>query len=265
MTAITPARPVAVDELKRAYHAVQAGTFRRRHPSTPPRATWTPASPVLAVIGASSGSGASTVALALATAAGTTRVLETASPTAAGLTAAATAELGRDGAGWILGSRGLVRIERVGDTLFGPEEIPTPTPGPECDLLVVDIAWEVGAVLSGHGWLTTLLESAGPVVLTASATLPGLRRLDSALRLLRRNRPVVALGGSCGRSHPREVSSALALLVRNHDLHDRVVQVPVDSHLRTCGVDSRPLPRSVLRTAEALLARTRLEPKDVTS
>ena len=46
---------------------------------------------------------------------------------------------------------------------------------------------------------------------------------------------------------------------------DRVVQVPVDSHLRTCGVDSRPLPRSVLRAAQALLARTRLEPKDATS
>ena len=136
------------------------------------------------------------MALALATAAGTTRVLETASTTAAGLTAAATAELGRDGAGWILGSRGLVRIERVGDILHGPEEVPTPTPGPECDLLVVDIAWEVGAVLSGHGWLTTLLDCAGPVVLTASATLPGLRRLDSALSLLRPNRPVVALGGS---------------------------------------------------------------------
>ena len=129
MTTVTNARPVAVDELKRAYLAVQAGTFRRHRHGTPPTAAWTPASPVLAVVGASSGSGASTVALALATAAGTTRLLECASTAAAGLTAAATAELGRDGAGWILGTRGPVRIERVADTLHGPHEVPHPTPG----------------------------------------------------------------------------------------------------------------------------------------
>ena len=265
MTTVTNARPVAVDELKRAYLAVQAGTFRRHRHGTPPTAAWTPASPVLAVVGASSGSGASTVALALATAAGTTRLLECASTAAAGLTAAATAELGRDGAGWILGTRGPVRIERVADTLHGPHEVPHPTPGDGCDLLVVDVAWELGAVLTGRGWLTTLLDEAGAVVLTASATVPGLRRLETALDLLRPSRPVVALGGPSGRSRPREVRAALGLLRRNHDLDDRVVEVPVDSRLRTCGVDSQPLPRSVLRAAEALLARTDLHRKDPTS
>ena len=246
---------------------MQAGTFRRHHRGTPPTAAWTPASPVLAVVGASSGSGASTVALAVATAAGTTRLLECASTTAAGLTAAATAELGRDDAGWVLGTRGPVRIERVADTLHGPHEVPTPTPGQRCDLLVVDVAWELGAVLTGHGWLTTLLDNdaGGAVVLTASATVPGLRRLETALDLLRPSRPVVALGGPSGRSHPRQVRAALGLLTRTHDLEGRVVDVPVDSHLRTCGVDSQPLPRSVLRAAEALLALTSLDRKDPTS
>jgi len=262
MTTATTARPVSVDELKRAYQAVQAGAFRRRQPS-PPSARWSPAHPVLAVVGASSGSGASTVALALATAAGASRLLECATSTAAGLTAAATAELGRDRTGWILGSRGPVRIERVGDALQGPDEVPTPPAGDGCDLLVVDVAWELGAVLAGHGWLTDLLDhNLAVVVVTATATVPGLRRLDGALDLLHPTRPIVAMGGPAGRSHPRQVKAALTALARTHDLADRVVDVPVDAHLRTCGVDSRPLPRSLLLAAEALLARTDLHRKD---
>ena len=75
----------------------------------------------------------------------------------------------------------------------------------------------------------------------------------------------MALGGPSGRSHPRQVRAALGLLTRTHDLEGRVVDVPVDSHLRTCGVDSQPLPRSVLRAAEALLALTSLDRKDPTS
>ena len=83
-----------------------------------------------------------------------------------------------------------MRIERVADTLHGPHEVPTPTPGQRCDLLVVDVAWELGAVLAGHGWLTDLLETTpAPVVVTASATVPGLRRLETALDLLRPSPP----------------------------------------------------------------------------
>jgi hypothetical protein len=270
MTTVSTARPVSVDELRRAYHAVQAGAFRRHHHGAPPPpvAAWTPESPVLTVVGASSGSGASTVALAVATAAGTSRLLECASTTAAGLTAAATAELGRDGAGWVLGSRGPVRIERVADTLHGPDQVPTPTtptPGQRCDLLVVDVAWELGVVTTSHGWLPALLHTPGPVVLTASATVPGLRRLQAALDLLHPTRPVVALGGPSGRSRPREVRAALGLLTRTGDLGERVVDIPVDARLRTCGVDSQPLPRSLLRAAEALLTLTSLTRKDPTS
>lgn len=265
MTAVTGTRPVGVDELKRAYRAVQAGTFRRSHQSIRPSPRWSPAGPVLAVVGACSGSGASTLALALGTAAGTARVIECASPTAAGLTAAATAELGRDPGGWVRGTRNAVLIERPADTLGGPHEVPHPSPGGDPTLVVVDVAWELGTVLAGHGWLTDLLEDPGPVVVTTPATVPGLRRLDAALGMLEHAHPVVALVGPRRRALPRPVTSALTALCRIHDLAGRVVDVPADARLRSRGVDSTPLPPALLRAASELLALTDLTRRDHTS
>ena len=80
-------RPVSVDELVRAHHAVLAGQFRR-HRTPRLHSVWDPAGPVLPVLGAGGGTGATTVALALATAAGAGRVVECAPPGASGLTAA---------------------------------------------------------------------------------------------------------------------------------------------------------------------------------
>ncbi|KGN41033.1 hypothetical protein [Knoellia aerolata] len=262
MTSVARSRPVGVDELRRAYWAVQAGTFRRGHRVRRPTPGWTPSAPVLAVVGACAGTGASTLALALATAAETARVVECASPTAAGLSAAATAELGRDPDGWVRGARDAVLIERPADVLGGPHEVPHPRPSEHNGLMVVDVAWELGTVLAGHGWLTDLLEGPGPVVLTAPATVPGLRRLDAALGLLAHARPVVALLGPRRRALPRHIASALAALSRSHDLAGRVVEVPADTRLRTCGVDSTPLPQGLLRAATELLALTDLNRRD---
>jgi hypothetical protein len=265
MTAVTSTRPVGVDELKRAYRAVQAGSFRRGHHPTRPSPQWSPSGPVLAVLGACPGSGASTLALALGTAAGSARVVECANPSAAGLTAAATAELGRDPGGWVRGTRGAVLIERPADTLGGPHEVPHPSPGDDDALVVVDVAWELGTVLAGHGWLTDLLEDPGPVVVTAPATVPGLRRLDTALAMLEHAHPVVALMGPRRRTLPRPVTSTLTALCRTHDLTGRLVHVPPDTRLRTRGVDSTPLPPALLRAATELLTLTDLTRRDHTS
>ncbi len=218
--------------------------------------------PVLAVVGACAGSGASPLARALATSAGTARVLECASPTAAGLTAAATAELGRDPGGWVRGTRDAVLLERPADTLGGPHEVPHPRPGDDAALVVVDVAWELGTVLAGQGWLTDLLEGPGPVVIAATPTVPGLRRLDASLGMLSHAHPVVALVGPRRRGLPRPVTSALTALSRTHDLAGRVVDVPVDRRLRTRGVDSTPLPPGLLRAATELLALTDLTRRD---
>lgn len=265
MTVVTSTRPVGVDELKRAYRAVQAGTFRRGHHPTRPSPRWSPSGPVLAVVGACAGSGASTLALALGTAVGSARVVECANPTAAGLTAAATAELGRDPGGWVRGTRNAVLIERPADSLGGPHEVPHPSPGGDDALVVVDVAWELGTVLAGHGWLTDLLEDPGPVVVTAPATVPGLRRLDTALAMLEHAHPVVALMGPRSRALPRPVTSTLTALCRTHDLTGRLVHVPPDTRLRTRGVDSTSLPPALLRAATELLTLTDLTRRDHTS
>ena len=265
MIAVTSTRPVGVDELKRAYRAMQAGTFRRGHHPTRPSPQWSPTGPVLTVVGSCAGSGASTLALALGTAAGAARVLECSTPTAAGLTAAATAELGRDPVGWVRGTRGTVLLERPADTLGGPHEVPHPSPSDDDALVVIDVSWELGTVLAGHGWLTDLLEDPGPVVVTAPATVPGLRRLDAALGMLEHAHPVVALLGPRRRALPRPVTSALTALCRTHVLTGRVVHVPADTRLRTRGVDSTPLPPALLRAATELLTLTDLTRRDHTS
>ena len=143
-TATIPAQPVAVEELRRAWLAVQAGAFR--HPATRPPAppapqaaapagptasVWTPASGerVLPVVGAAGSSGATTVALALATSAGgRARVVECCTASHSGLVAASTAELGADDVGWLHGSRDLVLLDRADGPRPTLDAVPAPPP-----------------------------------------------------------------------------------------------------------------------------------------
>src|SRR5699024_4085120 len=100
---------VSVEELQRAWVAIQDGRFRHRGPNATLRASttsgasteWTPTGQVVAVVGAAGRVGSSTVALALATAADTpARVVECCSPTLSGFTSAASAELGLVSTDW---------------------------------------------------------------------------------------------------------------------------------------------------------------------
>ena len=100
------------------------------------------------MVGAAGGTGASTLALALATAAGG-RVVECASVTASGLAGAPTAELGRHDSGWLQGTRDTVLIERPAHVLTTAANVPVPTNPPTLPpLTVVDVAWELGQVLA---------------------------------------------------------------------------------------------------------------------
>lgn len=123
---------VSVDELRRAWSAIQAGRFRvgagetgdQREPASPPtRKGWEPCPEerVLPVIGCAGSCGASTIALALAYAAAVpARVVECSSVTASGLAAASTAELGPHESGWTRGTRDGVLLERASDVLEHP-------------------------------------------------------------------------------------------------------------------------------------------------
>src|SRR4051794_8358028 len=118
-----PRAAVGVDELVRAWRAIQNGQFRRRGHSTavrtrPPSSRaagpveagpaanergWEPIEPVVVVVGCAEPTGASAVALALATAAGDSRVIDCAPLGVSGLAAASTAELGRPDPDWVRG------------------------------------------------------------------------------------------------------------------------------------------------------------------
>lgn len=181
----TAARPFGVDELVRAHRAVLAGEFRRhRTPQAHPM--WDMDGPVLPVLGAAGGCGATTLSLAVATAAGAGRVVECVPPTASGLSAAATAELGAHRSGWVRGNRGEVVIERVAAPAASPGDVPVPA-GQEqsAAVTVVDVGWALPHVQGGSCWLTDLLQTAPVVVVAATATIPGLRALETTLHLLR--------------------------------------------------------------------------------
>lgn len=246
----TATRPVSVDELRRAYVAMTAGDFRPGRPRPAPSDRWAQHGTVVPVVGACPGSGASTLVLALATAAGTARIVECAAAETAGLVAATTAELGRDRQGWMRGCRDQILIERPARSVHCPGDVPAPAVT-DAHLVVVDVAWGVEFVLDSAGWLGDLLRRPAPVVVTAVLTVPGLRRLDAALHRL--NQPVVAVKTPARTRLPRTLVRALDDLRHTHQLADRIVPVPLDPRLRTQGPDSSQLPNCVVHAAAQVL------------
>ncbi|MDQ3485483.1 MAG: hypothetical protein M3445_08790, partial [Actinomycetota bacterium] len=221
-------RPVAVVELQRAWTAVRAGDFRhtqdRTAPSRPGKpdihrdvdrdvehghaqvvdvvpaegaasasAVWAPATGerILPVVGSAGSVGASTVALALATASANreeapeavrSRVVECCSATSSGLAAASTAELGRNDSGWVRGTRERVLIERAGEVLVSAAHVPTPATVSDdqvddrdaaAGVTVLDTGWETGQLMATVCWLRDAVRRAPTVVVVARPTMPG--------------------------------------------------------------------------------------------
>lgn len=274
MTAPATPRPVSVEELRRAWHAVQAGDFRTvgtarprrptsRPDATPPVASWTPASGerVLPVVGSAGWCGATTLALALATAAGgPARVVECASASATGLAAASTAELGADQLGWVHGSRDQVVIDRAALPRVHPHDVPVPSPAVGPIESVVDVGHQAELLLAGDSWLATLLTHAPAVVVAGRVSVPGLRRLESCLALLdaaRDSRPtVVALLGPPRKRWPRDLTHTLGPLTASHFAGGRLVEVPEDRGLALRGLTPEPLPALLISAAATVLHLT---------
>lgn len=274
-------RPYALEEVQAAVRALQAGEFRdarpttrltdpdahtaqprtaRRTPTQTEAADWTPQAGerVLAVIGTSGSSGASTVALALALSAKQpARVVECCSASASGLAAATTAELGLHPAGWRQGRREQVLIERVCEVLAGVDEVPSPTPAEHAtQLTVLDVGWEVGQLTTTDSWVTDTVARADQVLLVATATVPGMRRLEGALELLINHagadvvdRTWVAVVGPRRKKWPRGVEGAGGPHARRALNSERVVEIPEDRGLSIHGLDSRPVPPALLTAA----------------
>jgi hypothetical protein len=271
---------VSVDELKRAWLAVQAGDFRRTPwPASStvcrpvnrarlvdePAESWTPApgERVVPVLGAAGSVGTSTVALSLGLAAEVpARVLECCSATASGLAAASAAELGRH-AGWRQGRRDRVLLERTSGLLTSAEEVPAPTPSEHEDqLTILDIGWDAAHLATARGWLTAAVHAAPVVVVVAAATVPGFRRLETVLELLdvrtapAVNRVALAVVGPRRKKWPRGVEHSGGLAVRHLLTTERVVEIPHDRALAVTGLDSRPIPEPVSAAAARLVRLT---------
>ncbi|HET7477094.1 MAG TPA: hypothetical protein VFJ97_13865 [Dermatophilaceae bacterium] len=275
-TAYPSAQPpgaVSVEELQRAWRAVQAGQFRRPHPkpaqtrttasdpacaSPPSPRVWVPAEPVLPVLGCAGSVGASTVALALASVAtgtgGTARVVECCTATASGLAGASTAELGQHPSGWVQGTRGQILLERASDILVGPDNVPLPANSRHpVTLTVLDIGWELGQLLASSGWLGDQVLQARRLVAVTTATIPGLRRLEGALAMLQGIPVAAAVVGPRRRNWPRMVHHSMGALTRQLDRDGDLHQVPYDRDLANRGLDSAPLSTALLTAVGELL------------
>ncbi len=112
---------VPVGELRGAWLALATGMFEG------PSLRWRDLGAPVVVVGAHGGSGASTTALAIAEATGAAHLLELAGPGQSGLVAAATAEFGEVGPGWVRGRRGVVVIDHLARWPDG-SLIPAPAP-----------------------------------------------------------------------------------------------------------------------------------------
>lgn len=205
---------------------------------------------MVAVVGCAGGVGASTLALALATATGASaRVVECCPPLASGFSAAANAELGTEGP-WRRGSRGDVLLERP---ISGDATVPVPTES-SVEWTFVDTDWTTVSG-PGAGWLGSVLRTLDDVVLVTNATVPGVRRLESCVELLARHALGVVVGPTIKR-WPRPVKIAAAgIPARVH-----VTDFPLDSRLQVTGLTPDPLPSPLLKAAQNVLALLRKEP-----
>ncbi|MEO6605986.1 MAG: hypothetical protein ABIN55_10270 [Aeromicrobium sp.] len=248
---------VSVDELRRAWVAVEAGDFRvgtaterRRIESE----TWKPAEPVIVVAGATGRVGASTTAIALAAAANTdVRVVECSSTHRTGMMAATISELGVDDAGWRRGARDAIRIERTTTTFERPAEVPPPSSA-NCDLTIVDVGWDLTHLLNGDSWLAGVVRSA-PLVLVSVATVPGLRALDAALRLTGQREDIwCAVVGPARRRWPRGLQLA-ATGFGHLDERGRLFAIPEIPSITLNGLTQDPLPTRLVSACQPILSQ----------
>ena len=269
MSTQSPSRPLGVDELKRAWHALNAGEFRTapgagkglRGRGTAAEDNWSPADGehTIAVIGSAGSVGASTVALATGLAAvAPVRVIECCSVTASGLAAASTAELGLHPTDWRQGKRDHVLLERASEVLAGVDEVPLPVDAEnETQLTILDVGWEAGQLLATDCWLATAVRAADQVVLVTTATIPGMRRAGVAMDLLaghwQPEQIALAVRGPRRKKWPRGLEHAGGPAVRRALDADGCVEIPEDRELAVNGLDSRPVPAPLISAARQLL------------
>lgn len=263
--------PVGIEELEQAWRAVRAGRFRpdRHRSGDNSGLVCGPdiiSGPLVVVAGAHGWSGTSTTALLIADAVTRrgvrARVVDAAAPARSGFAAAAATEYGVDDSGvWRLGSRGGVSLQRLAHPVRRPDGIPVPLPTEEGTLTVVDAGWPITDLLDhlqggeGRHWLTALLRSA-QLVLTARATVPGLRHAEATLQVLDAPGRRIALALVGPRTLPRWLMASAGAAVLTVQREGFLVTVPDRPHLSGAGLTPAPLPRQLHPTGDRLLNLT---------
>jgi hypothetical protein len=257
----TADRLVTVAELKRAWRSLQSRSPHEQACAAglAPAVAWRPPrGRIIPVLSCGGGVGASTTALALTEATDARcRLIECAPTAASGLAGASTAELGDTGDGWRRGTRDHVLIDRISHGALTPVDLPVPA-GSDLDLSIVDVARPAEAVLATECWLRELLVRGEPLLLVATATMPGLRRLETTLTLLADHRDVshcvVAVLGPRLARWPRPVRHSTGPRTSALEETGRLVAIPCDRRLAITGPDTAPLPSAVVAAAATALS-----------
>jgi len=243
---------VTVEELRRAWAALESGTFRGDASPQVIAEKWERQERVAWVLGVGGRVGATTIALAIAEAMNIpARVVEVGTPHLSGLAGAATAELGEDGSGWRHGTRDTVHIERASTPLLHPVSSPAPSPT-DRDVTILDVGWEYSQVASTTSWLREAAESAESV-LVAPPTVPGMRALELALaHVYLVGSTWVAVIGPAQRRWPKRVQIAAPAALSQIAAEGRLLCVTPDRRLAAEGITTAPLPPTVIASCQPI-------------
>ena len=269
--------PPTVQELDLAWAAIRAGQFRADALTRQPRqyapATGGPTGLVVTVVGAHGWSGTSTTALLLAETAARAgaqvRLIDAADPASSGLVGAAVTEHGCDETGqWRCGTRGSavgagqLRLERLAQRAAEPAVVPAAATAATVTLTVVDAGWPLAELLRLTGqpaerrhWLGQLIHGSA-LVLTARASVPGVRRLAAAVAevdgVRNLDQPVaVTLVGA--HRLPRLLADVVAASLPAATDPGQVVLLPGRRDFAIQGVTSSDLPRQLAPAGARLL------------
>ena len=212
----------------------------------------------VAVLGASGGCGATTLALALAEHLPAARILECRTAPISTLAAATTFELGAHVSGWQVGMRdafdagaGAVAIHRAPHAVASAVQLPPPEPsGPGGSTDVIDVGWRVTELA---GWLRRAVAEATAIVVAATGTCSGLAHLEATLRELEEHTdtPItIALRGPHLKHWPRSLRATAGPRTCHLLEAGSLLTVPDDRNLHILGLTPEPLPRAVAAAGE---------------